>query len=152
MLNRYYNASGSVKGCPICQNHRTHPFTDCPALKARGFTVTHDSAADTNPDIGYGTKTNLELKVAARKAGTSSDFQSKVDQAVTAQMAAMEATIQGHVQARLAQIQSPAPPGFAPAPPAPPATVTGRNVLVTIPQGDFDDFTGWASPATSEGK
>lgn len=39
VLNRYYNTAGNARSCPICANHKSHPFTSCPALIARGFTV-----------------------------------------------------------------------------------------------------------------
>ena len=65
-LNRYFNTTGNVRGCPICAGHKSHPFTSCPALIARGFTVSYEATNDTNPDLGY--RKPGHPTIAARKA------------------------------------------------------------------------------------
>ena len=87
-LSRYWKFDGTIKGCPICAQHRLHPFTACPSLISRGFTVSYNASKDTNPDIGSGyTKPGhsgataaATAAVAARKA--SADLQSQITQVV----------------------------------------------------------------------
>ena len=93
VLNWYFNASGSVKECPICFNYKAHPFTAYPHLVARGFTVTYDSTKDTKPDFRYrpaGTP-------AARKAALIPIIKDQVDTAVAARFAAMDTAIEQQV-------------------------------------------------------
>ena len=109
LLNRCYNAAGTMRGCPICFHQSSHPFTACPALSARGFSVTYNVASDTNPDLGFKRikpGVTPSVPIVARKASTvRTDLQSQVDDAVTAKLATIESTIQSQVNARLASLQ-----------------------------------------------
>lgn len=50
-INWYFNISGTVRGCPICANHKQHSFTECPTLAAQGLRVIYDPSRDTEPDM-----------------------------------------------------------------------------------------------------
>ena len=130
VLNRYFKKDSSVKGCPIGAHWRSHPFTSCPAALARGFTITYDPAKDT----------------LARKA----HIHEAVDRAVEARLAVLDRQVDERVQARLSQVQAPAPAPDLTIPDAS-ALATGNRVAVgdqtlpTIPQGDLDNFTDWST-------
>ena len=105
-INQYFNASGTVQGCPICANHKDHSIVDCPAMAARGFTVTYDASKDTNPEI-YNSNPSTGALTAPKTSHPAPDINTCLA-AIKASFASKEATLQACI-AQLEQGVSPPP-------------------------------------------
>ena len=151
-INRYFNASGSVRGCPICANHRDHSITDCPALKARGLSVTYTPSLNTNPDL-Y--SNNNPSGGNPDRGGPPANNKGTTPQPSPVDIGARLAALEASFSARLAQLESkptPAPPQSGVDAVSAKKASVGGNTASSDPL-NLSDFTDWSegvSPANGD--